>query len=78
MPHHVESAFFVRTPAWHRLDHPDRFWDIVLGSGYRATIDALSQEQRDLVRGRVLSLLQSDGITSLRTDVVFSMAQRRS
>jgi hypothetical protein len=63
-------------PGWHHLDHPDRFWDIVLGSGYRATIDALSQEQHDLVRRRVLSELHSDSITSLRTDVVFSTAQR--
>ena len=63
-------------PGWHHLDHPDRFWDIVLGTGYRATIDALSQEQRDIVRERLLSRLRSEGITSVRTDVVFSTAQR--
>jgi ubiquinone/menaquinone biosynthesis C-methylase UbiE len=70
----VKHPAVMATHGWHHLDHPDRFWDIVLGSGYRATIDALSQEQRDLVRRRVLSELQSDGITSLRTDVVFSTA----
>jgi hypothetical protein len=62
-------------PGRHHLDHPDSFWDIVLGTGYRATIDALSQEQRDLVRERLLSRLRSEGITSVRTDVVFSTAQ---
>ena len=72
----VKHPAVMATPGWHHLDHPDRFWDIVLGSGYRATIDALSQEQHDLVRRRVLSELQSGGITSLRTDVVFSTAQR--
>jgi ubiquinone/menaquinone biosynthesis C-methylase UbiE len=72
----VKHPAVMATPGWHHLDHPDRFWDIVLGSGYRATIDALSQEQHDLVRRRVLSELHSDGITSLRTDVVFSIAQR--
>jgi hypothetical protein len=40
----------VAAAGQHRLDHPDRFWDIVLGTGYRATVDALSQEQRDRVR----------------------------
>jgi hypothetical protein len=60
----------------HHLDHPDRFWDIVLGTGYRATIDALSQEQRDIVRERLLGRLRSEGITSVQTDVVFSTAQR--
>ena len=60
----------------HRLEHPDRFWDIVLGSGYRATVDALSPEQRDRVRGSVLAELRSREITSLRTDVVFGTAAR--
>ena len=72
----VQHPTVIATPGSHHLDHPDRFWDIVLGSGYRATIDALSQEQHDLIRRRVLSELQSDGITSLRTDVVFGTAQR--
>jgi SAM-dependent methyltransferase len=72
----VKDAAVTAVPGWHGLDHPDRFWDIVLGSGYRATVEALSQEQRDVVRKRVLSELQADGITSLRTDVVFSSALR--
>jgi SAM-dependent methyltransferase len=60
----------------HRLDHPDRFWDVVLGSGYRATVDALSPGQRDQVRESLLSELRAAGITSLRTDVVFGTARR--
>ena len=60
----------------HRLEHPDRFWDIVLGSGYRATVDALSPEQRDRVRESVQAELRSRQITSLRTDVVFGTAAR--
>ena len=72
----VEHPDVEAVPGRHHLGHPDRFWDIVLGSGYRATADALSQEQRDLVRRNVLSELRSGGITSLRTDVVFSTARR--
>ena len=72
----VEHADVVAVPGGHRLDHPDSFWDIILGSGYRATVDALSPGQRDLVRRRVLCELRSGGITSLRTDVIFSTAQR--
>jgi ubiquinone/menaquinone biosynthesis C-methylase UbiE len=72
----VQHPAVTAVAGWHQLDHPDRFWDIVLGSGYRATIDALSQEKQDLVRGRVLGKLRSDGIASVRTDVVFSTAQR--
>jgi hypothetical protein len=58
-------------PGQHRLDHPDRFWDVVLGSGYRATVDALNPEQRDL-----LAELRFLEVTSLRTDVVFGTAER--
>jgi ubiquinone/menaquinone biosynthesis C-methylase UbiE len=72
----VEHADVMAVPGWHHLDHPDSFWDIVLGSGYRATVDALSPEQRDLVRRHVLGELRSGGITSLRTDVIFGTAQR--
>jgi len=60
----------------HRLDHPDRFWDVVLGSGYRATVDALSPEQRDRVRDSLLAGLRSREISVLRTDVVFGTAAR--
>jgi hypothetical protein len=60
----------------HHLDHPDRFWDVVLGSGYRATVDALSPDRRDRLRERLLAGLRSDGVTSLRTDVVYATAER--
>jgi len=60
----------------HQLAHPDRFWDIVLGTGYRATVDALGQEQRDRVRGWLLSELRSRAVTTVRTDVVFGTARR--
>jgi ubiquinone/menaquinone biosynthesis C-methylase UbiE len=59
-----------------QVDHPDRFWDIVLGSGYRATVDALGPGQRDRLRERVLAELRSRDVTSLRTDVVFGTAVR--
>lgn len=62
----------------HRLAHPDQFWDIVLGSGYRATVDALSPEQCDGVRARLLGQLRSHGVTTLQTNVVFGTAQRTS
>jgi ubiquinone/menaquinone biosynthesis C-methylase UbiE len=72
----VDRPDVAAVPGRHDLAGPDQFWDIVLGSGYRATIDALSQEQRDLVRERVLTELRSGGISSLRTDAVFARARR--
>jgi hypothetical protein len=72
----VPGPAVVTAAGQHQLGHPDRFWDIVLGTGYRATVDALSQEQRDRVRGWLLSELRSRAVTTVRTDVVFGTARR--
>jgi ubiquinone/menaquinone biosynthesis C-methylase UbiE len=60
----------------HHLERPDDFWDVVLGSGYRATVDALNPEQRDRLRENLLAELRERDITVLRTDVVFGTAIR--
>ena len=66
----------MAVPGEHRLEHLDQFWDVVLGSGYRATAEALSPQQRDAVRRNVLARLRADNITALRTDVVFGTARK--
>ena len=48
----------------------------MLGTGYRGTVDALSPEQRESVRERLLAGLRAAGVTALRTDVVFGTAER--
>jgi ubiquinone/menaquinone biosynthesis C-methylase UbiE len=72
----VAGPTAVAVPSQHPLGHPDQFWDIVLGSGYRATVDALSPDQRDTVRERLLTRLRAAGVTTLRADVVFGTAER--
>jgi ubiquinone/menaquinone biosynthesis C-methylase UbiE len=72
----VPDPAVVAAPAQHHLDAPDSFWDVVLGSGYRATVDALSPPQQDQVRTHLLSELRSQKITVLRADVVFGAAKR--
>lgn len=49
---------------------------MVLGTGYRATVDALTTEQRDKVRATVLDSLRSNAVTYIRTDVVFGTVVR--
>lgn len=72
----VAGLAVVATPGQQHLDSPDNFWDIVLGTGYRAAIDALGQEQRAQVHRRLLSELRSCNVTAIRTDVVFGTANR--
>jgi hypothetical protein len=59
-----------------RLNSPDDFWDAVLGSGYRATADALSPARRAQVRDRVLAELRSRDTTAITTNVVYGTARK--
>jgi ubiquinone/menaquinone biosynthesis C-methylase UbiE len=70
----VPAPSVEAVPGEHRLAAPGDFWDIVLGTGYRATADALSPALRSQVRDRVLSELRSRGITALTANVVFGTA----
>jgi len=72
----VAGADALAVPAQHELDSPDRFWDVALGTGYRATIDALPADQRELLRDRVLGRLRAQQVTTLQTGVVFGTAVR--
>jgi ubiquinone/menaquinone biosynthesis C-methylase UbiE len=72
----VRSATAEAQTGSHVLEHPDRFWDVVLGTGYRATIDALATDEREVVRQMVLAGVRERAITRLRTDVVFGTATR--
>jgi hypothetical protein len=58
----------------HELDSPDDFWDVVLGSGLRATVDALDQVRAATLRRDVVADLRKRGITRLHNDVVFGTA----
>jgi SAM-dependent methyltransferase len=72
----VPGPAVVAEEGRHHLDHPDQFWDVVLGTGYRATADALDPASRDRVRARLLAELRAADVTTLRTDVVFGTARR--
>lgn len=72
----IPDSQIIATSGNHRLDRPQDFWDVVLGSGYRATTDALSDQQRYTLRQAVLHTLEEDRVTAIRTDVIFATATR--
>jgi ubiquinone/menaquinone biosynthesis C-methylase UbiE len=49
---------------------------IVLGSGYRATADALCPAQQARVRDRVVTELRSRSVTAITTNVVYGTAAK--
>jgi ubiquinone/menaquinone biosynthesis C-methylase UbiE len=72
----VPSPCAEAVPGEHPLNSPDDFWDVVLGSGYRATADALSPARRAQVRDRVLAGVRSRNVTAITTNVVFGTATK--
>jgi ubiquinone/menaquinone biosynthesis C-methylase UbiE len=61
----------------HPLNAPEDFWHIVLGSGYRATVDALTPDQRRVLHSTLLDRLREHAVLAVRTDVVYGRARRR-
>jgi ubiquinone/menaquinone biosynthesis C-methylase UbiE len=60
----------------HPLRSPEDFWTIVQGSGYRATYDALSADERQTVRARCLGAIAERPITAIETNVIYAQATK--
>jgi ubiquinone/menaquinone biosynthesis C-methylase UbiE len=58
------------------LPRPEDFWDIVLGTGLRATVDAMTGDQQQALHDRVINEIRADRIESVRTDVIHGTAVR--
>lgn len=57
--------------------HPvsaDTFWTMVLGSGYRGAIDAMSEGSAVRVRAAITARLTAEGITEASADVMYARA----
>lgn len=72
----IEGAMCEAVPGQQRLDAPEDFWDVVLGSGYRATVEVLAANEREVLRERVLAAVRDQAATVLRTDVVYGITER--
>jgi len=55
---------------------PDAWWSAVMGSGYRGTIDQLSDADREQVRGINYNYIVESGIQSVEANVVYGVATK--
>lgn len=74
----VPEASATLLPGTHPLRTPDDWWAIVMGSGYRGTVDRLTLAEQHQVRARVLDRVRQQGITSVETNVIFALAGKRT
>jgi ubiquinone/menaquinone biosynthesis C-methylase UbiE len=61
--------------AEHPLREPEDGWRIVMGTGYRGTVDQLEGPARARVRETLLRGLRDLGAASIRVDVVYAQAR---
>jgi SAM-dependent methyltransferase len=56
----------------HQLESAEDFWELVMGTGYRATVDQLTEEERDRVQAACLGV-EAQRLTS---PVLYVVARR--
>ena len=55
---------------------PDDWWTIVLGSGYRWTVDQMDAQTVERVRAANLAPLRQNRVTSIETNVIYAVARK--
>ncbi|HEX2715021.1 MAG TPA: hypothetical protein VHM88_22770, partial [Candidatus Acidoferrales bacterium] len=74
----VEACATVAESGTHELKSPEDWWTIVLGSGYRGTVEQLAPDARERVREANLKYLQEKRALSIEANVIFALARKNS
>ncbi len=65
-------------PGTHPLASPEDWWSIVLGTGYRATVQQLDPAAAQRVRAASIAWLRQHEVRELQTNVVYARARKPS
>jgi len=60
----------------HVLGSPDNWWPMVLGTGYRGTIEQLDAESRSRVREECLDFIRATRVQSVEANVLYASATK--
>jgi hypothetical protein len=60
----------------HPIQSAEDWWTIVLGSGYRGTIEQLTLTEREKVKEANLSFLRDEKISAVETNVLYALATK--
>jgi len=72
----VGEAEIVAESGEQALRSPDDWWSIVLGSGYRWTVEQMDQDSAARVRAATLAALREQTITSFETNVLYAISRK--
>jgi hypothetical protein len=60
----------------HPINSPEDWWAIVLGSGYRGTIEQLSPVEQQKVKDANLAFICDEKISAIETNVLYALATK--
>ena len=60
----------------HPINSAEDWWTIVLGSGYRGTIEQLTMAERQKVQDANLAFIRNEKISAIETNVLYALAAR--
>ena len=60
----------------HPLATPAAWWSLVMGSGYRGTVEQLSPEARERIRDKNLRYLASVQVTEVEANVLYAVSRK--
>jgi ubiquinone/menaquinone biosynthesis C-methylase UbiE len=72
----VAEAEILAEDGTQALRSPQDWWTMVLGSGYRWTVDQMEPEMAERLRHANLAWIRSHNITSVETNVIYAAARK--
>jgi len=72
----VDNASATAESGSHPIPTPEAWWAAVMGSGYRGTIEQLSDTQRERARASNLDFVRQAGVKAVETNVVYAYARK--
>ena len=74
----AEFAQIVAENRRHPIGSAEDWWAIVLGSGYRGTIEQLTPAERERVKEANLAFIRDGNISAVETNVLYAVAAKSS
>jgi ubiquinone/menaquinone biosynthesis C-methylase UbiE len=72
----IAGADIVAEDGRQALRSPEDWWTVVLGSGYRWTVDQMDDETIEQVRAANLAPLRHKAVSSIETNVIYAAARK--
>src|SRR5215475_3325838 len=72
----VASPSIIAENRLHPIGSANDWWTIVLGSGYRGTIEQLTQAEQENVKEANLAFIRDENISAVETNVLYALATK--